>query len=106
MKTLRNILLALSILIGIGGAVAAPMPDPAADSRVAAQLQSSPSIKVVGQNIEISLPGDEARQVVVYAITGQVVKTLTVHPGVTTIELRAGYYIIKCDRLSQRVVIR
>lgn len=76
------------------------------DNRAVAQLQAAPVIKVVGQTVEISLPGDEARQLVVYAITGQVVKTLVVQPGLTTIDLKAGYYIIKCDRLSQRVVIR
>lgn len=93
--------------MGASIASAAPVPDPAgADSRASIHVQATPSIKVVGQNVEITLPGDEARQVTIYAITGQVVKSLTIHPGTTSIDLKSGYYIIKCDRMSQRVVIR
>jgi hypothetical protein len=51
--------------------------------------------------------GDEPVQVTIYALTGQVVKSLTAEPSATTyIELRAGYYIVKCDRHTQQVVVR
>lgn len=67
---------------------------------------SAPTIKVVGSQVEISLAGDSQRQVVIYALTGQIVKSMTISPGTTVIDLPAGYYIIKCDSLSKRVVIR
>lgn len=84
------------------GAYASPMPEPAA---VTIETQA-PVIKVVGQHVEITVPGDQQRQVIIYALTGQVVKSLKVNPGMNSIELPAGYYIVRCDRLSQRVVIR
>ena len=67
---------------------------------------SAPTIKVVGSQVEISLAGDSQRQVVIYALTGQIVKSMTISPGTTVIDLPSGYYIIKCDSLSKRVVIR
>lgn len=69
-------------------------------------VTNQPTVKVLPGRVEISNPGDEARQVVVYALTGQIVKTIVAQPGVTTIELPAGYYIIKCDRMSCRVVVK
>jgi hypothetical protein len=85
---------------GVGTARAMEVPG------ASVEVVSQPTVKVVGSQVEITLNGDEARQVVVYALTGQVVKTVTIQPGVTTIELPAGYYIVKCDRLSQRVIVR
>jgi hypothetical protein len=103
MKTLRISILAIAMaasMVGVGTARA--MEAPGANIEVVQQ----PTVKVVGSHVEITLNGDEPRQVVVYALTGQVVKNVTVQPGVTTIELAAGYYIVKCDRLSQRVIVR
>ena len=65
-----------------------------------------PTVKVSNGRVEITIQGDESRQVLVYALTGQLVKTVTASPGTTAIELPAGYYIVKCDRLSQRVIVR
>lgn len=70
------------------------------------ELTQQPTVRVVNGHVEVSLPGDESRQLMVYALTGQVVKNVVIQPGVTTIELPAGYYIVKCDRLSQRVIVR
>ncbi len=64
-------------------------------------------IKATPSHIEIYVPGDEPVQVTIYALTGQVVKSLTAEPSATTyVELRAGYYIVKCDRHTQQVVVR
>lgn len=65
-----------------------------------------PSVRVVSGQVEISIPGDESMQVYVYALTGQVVKHFTAQPGVSVLDLPAGYYIVKCGHLSQRVVVR
>ena len=42
----------------------------------------------------------------VYSITGQVVRTMTVKPGSERIELQKGFYIVKSDYGSQKVVVR
>ena len=67
---------------------------------------SQPQVRVIGNQVEINIPGDEDCTVTIYALTGQVVKTLNANPGITTIELQKGYYIVKCDRVSCRVVVK
>lgn len=79
-----------------------PMEPPTVQSVAVSQ----PQIKVLPGRIEISVAGDEPHQVAIYALTGQVVKTLTLTSGVTSIDLPAGYYIVKCDRVSCRVVVK
>lgn len=80
------------------------MPEPTVAERVEAAARTT--VKVVQGRVEIGIAGDESKQVYVYALTGQLVKTVTAHPGVTVLELPAGYYIVKCDGLSQRVIVR
>lgn len=84
------------------GATVYAMPEPAATTVVASQ----PQVRVLSGQIEITIPGDDSRQVQIYALTGQIVKDFVASPGVTLVDLPAGYYIIKCDRVTCRVVIR
>ncbi len=42
----------------------------------------------------------------VYSITGQVVRTLVVKPGSEKVELAKGFYIVKSDYGSHKVVVR
>lgn len=102
-KYIVTVLAALTL--GCGLAFAGPMLDPAADNQ-RIEVAQQPVVKVAGSHVEITVPGNEPRQLAVFALTGQLVKNVTVHPGTTTIELPAGYYIVKCDRLSQRVIVR
>lgn len=104
MKIIRNILIAASLLCSTAATYA--MPAGADASRQGVEMSAMPVVKVVNGQVEIHLPGDENRQVEVYALTGQRVKTVIANPGVTVIDLPAGYYIVKCDRLSQRVIVR
>lgn len=84
-------------------AVAAPVP---ADAHRMTETAQQVQLKVVNGKVEIHVLSDESRRVEVYALTGQVVKTMEAQPGVNVIDLPAGYYIVKCDRLSQRVIVR
>ena len=102
MKIFRYIVVALAVALSASAAYAVPEPVAAERAEVAAQ----PTVKVVRGHVEINLPGEESKQVYVYALTGQLVKTVTAHPGVTVLDLPAGYYIVKCDGLSQRVIVR
>lgn len=88
-----------------GGASMA-FADPAEGIGQQSVASSQPQVRVLGNHVEITVPGDEDRTVTIYALTGQVVKTLTAAPGVTTVDLPKGYYIVKCDRVSSRVVIK
>lgn len=84
------------------------MAAPAAGASGAEQRieEARPSVRVVSGQVVISIPGDESMLVYVYALTGQLVKHFTAQPGVSVLDLPAGYYIVKCGHLSQRVVVR
>ena len=102
-KHIRLIAIA-AVLASAANAVAFAIPEPSESPRV--EVAQQPTLKVAHGQVEIFLPGNEARQLTIFALTGQVVKTATIQPGNTVIELPAGYYIVKCDRLSQRVIVR
>jgi len=102
MKLTKSVLLGFFLATGVFATYAEPMPLETPQTIVAGQ----PQVRVTQGRIEITVPGDDARQVSIYALTGQIVKTFTAEPGVTTVELPAGYYIVKCDRVSCRVVVR
>lgn len=42
----------------------------------------------------------------IYSITGQVVRVLVVKPGNECVELQKGFYIVKSEYGSQKVVVR
>lgn len=98
---IKSILVSLTLCGGTFVAFAEP-------SEAVAQnfTASQPQVRVLQGQIEISVPGDEDRAVTIYTLTGQVVKSFTATPGVTTVELPKGYYIVKCDRVSCRVVVK
>lgn len=100
---IRSLILALALGFSFGSAYAEP-----AESRDISHTVGSPAaqVRVLGGRIEISIQGDEDCPVTIYALTGQVVKTLNAQPGVTVVELPKGYYIVKCDRVSTRVVVK
>lgn len=64
------------------------------------------TMKVSGHQLVITITDDAQHQVLVYALTGQLVKQLTVGSGSTSVELTPGYYIVKIDQNSQRIVVR
>lgn len=102
-RILRIVMIATAMLAVSATSFAEPAES---NESVANVAVSTPVIRVVGGHVEITLPGNESRTVVFYSLTGQIVKTLTMNPGTTQIELPTGYYIIRCERYSQRVIVR
>ena len=102
-KYIRSFVFASAIALSLGGSIATFASQPAASSQA---LTPQPSVKVTPGHIEINVPGDEPRQVAIYSLTGQVIKSFIAQPGTTSIELSAGYYIVKCERTSTRVVVK
>lgn len=103
-KNIRKIALSLTFALAVGAnTVAFANPAEAPASTI---VSSQPQVRVNHGQVEITVPGDESRQVQIYALTGQIVKSFNAAPGVTTVDLPAGYYIVKCDRVSCRVVIK
>ena len=101
-RYIKLMIVALSLCCGTA-TLNATTSDGALNQTVVA---TQPQVRVVGSRIEISVSGDDDLDVTIYALTGQVVKTLKAIPGVTTVELPKGYYIVKCDRISCRVVLK
>lgn len=66
----------------------------------------SHSVKPGAHCIVIELGGESPLVVTVFALTGQIVRQLEVEPGITRLDMPPGYYIVRVDGLSQRVVVR
>lgn len=102
-----NILSAIAIFIGLAFcpvfASAAPVEETV---EVTSDVVPEPQIRVVGQQVEIEISDDDTHQVMVYALTGQVVKNVTADHGVTLIDLPRGYYIVKVDKSAKRVIVK
>lgn len=106
-KHLLNILSAVAIVISMAGTSAAATAAARIDSSSIAA--DEPQARIVAGGVELSAPADAADAVrfMVYSITGQVIKTVTVNAGVpVTVELPAGVYIVKCDKWSHRIIVR
>lgn len=102
---MNRILRILMIATAMSAVSATSFAEPAENNESVANVAvSKPIIRVIGSHVEITLQGNESRVVVCYSLTGQIVKTLTIHPGTTQIDLPTGYYIIRCERYSQRVI--
>lgn len=99
---IKAALLSLCLTWGVTSAHAEPADDAVRQSVVAAQ----PHVRVIGGMIEVENNTDDDKTITVYALTGQVIKQFVATPGTTTLELPKGYYIVKCDRTSTRVVIK
>ncbi len=101
-KMLRYILVAA--VLSVGGAMPAYASEEIHEN-IAPETQST-SIKTGPHCIEISVTGRDGHDVTVYALTGQVVKHLIIPEGTTRIELNPGYYIVRIDGQSKRVVVK
>lgn len=107
MKTIKNILSIFVFFLAMATAQSAMATD-AAEEAYGSIEQTAPEaeVKLAGQRVEIEIADDEDHQVTVYALTGQVVKSVKATYGTTVIELPAGYYIVKVDRVAKRVIVR
>lgn len=93
--------LVLSLAVGAGTAFGGSVPaEPL-------PVESSASVKVQGTTVTVDNPTDESVDVAVFAITGTMVRHITVEPGCNAeIELSAGIYVVRAGKHSQKVAIR
>ena len=100
----RLLIICGALMCGTMAAVAENTP-----AEMSAQVadRETPTVRVVAGGVEVSINGDADRVLEVYALTGQVVKKVTIHPHhAQTVELPAGYYILRVGRSSCRVAVR
>lgn len=101
--------LIVSLVLGAMGLICFPsnaMPLPSASDEIEVIKEAIPEIKVVSGGIEVENPSDKDVTVLVYALTGQLVKQTKIESGTSRIELSAGYYIVKCASVTKRIIIK
>lgn len=77
-----------------------------ADKPVQSQVcVENATVTAVRGGVDIRIAGDKACQITFYAITGQPVKQLTVNPGVTHVDLAAGFYIVRIGSETRRIIV-
>lgn len=103
MKHLRNIFAA--VILSVIGCVAVYAENNNADPQSIA-VEAACVIRPGSHCVEISVTDDDTHEVTIYALTGQVVKQISVSDTHNVVELNPGYYIVHVDGLSKRVVVR
>lgn len=99
MKKLLFILLTMVTL--------AAVPLSATPARDSLDRVESTTVAGVSGGIELRNNTAEAQRIFIYTITGQMLRSLTIEPGQTlSVDLPAGYYIIKTPDHSRRVLVR
>ncbi len=103
MKTIRIFILSLLLCTLCGGIAFAQT---AADTTTELHRQQA-DIKVKNGAVEIYNTTDTPIEVAVFAITGTLVRQETLDSGDSvSIDLSAGYYIIKAGAVSKRVAVK
>lgn len=69
-------------------------------------MDSVPVVSVEKGYIELTVPDGEVVKFEVFSITGQLVKSVTVKSSTVKVDLPKGFYIIKCDNWTKRVMIK
>ena len=103
-KILWHITLAISLAVA-GGAPAYADDSAVQEMSIAVELPAH-QVKPGSHCIEIVIADDSNHQIAIYALTGQVVKQFSVAPGNTVVDIAPGYYIVRIDGLSKRVVVK
>lgn len=91
--------------------LAAGLQASAADASTRFEQQSvtpeASSVRIAAGHVELSANGSQPASFAIYAITGQLVKTVTVSPGTSiTVELPKGIYVVRGDNWAKQIVVR
>ena len=106
MKTNRNILSASILAIALiftSLSLSAGASGDEAESEIS--VMHAPEVNVTADGIEVDISDDDEHTVIVYALTGQIVRTETAGNGKTSIDLPRGYYIVKVDKTAKWIII-
>lgn len=74
------------------------------ESRMAERQQ--PVVSVDKGYIELTAPDSEVVKFEIFSITGQLIKSVSVKGSTAKVELPKGFYIIKCEAWTKRVMLR
>lgn len=104
-RILRHIILAIALAAaGTVSAVAAVGERPGVETEVGAQAVE---IRTGAHSVELFFADDNTHDINVFSITGQAVKSFRyAGHGSVVVDLAPGYYIIKVDNTSRRILVR
>lgn len=77
-----------------------------AKTTVENRVDRMPTVSVDKGYIELTAPDAEPVKFEIFSITGQLIKSVTVKGATTKVDLPKGFYIIKCDSWTKRVMLR
>lgn len=91
--------------------LAAGLQASAADASMRIEQQNvtpeATSVQIVAGRVELSANGSQPVNFAIYAITGQLVKTVIVPPGTSmTVDLPKGIYVVRGDNWAKQIVVR
>ncbi len=70
------------------------------------QAAAAPSVTIDGVVIEMRNPYPEPVKFQIFSITGQLIKAVIVKTAPVRLELPKGFYIVKCDNWTKRVMLK
>lgn len=71
-------------------------------------IEAQPSVRVnpEGDVIELFNPTTEPVKFEIFSITGQLIKSVVVKSVPQKVELPKGFYIVKCDNWTKRIMLK
>lgn len=99
------------ILTALMLVLAAGLQASAANASMRLEQQSvtseSSSVHIVAGHVVLSVNGSQPVNFAIYAITGQLVKAVTVSPGSSlAVDLPRGIYVVKGDNWAKQIVVK
>ncbi len=79
---------------------------PAIDNLSSEIVKNEPSVRVIPGGLELTSGSGKSCHFAIYSITGQLVKQITITDSSVTIDLPQGYYIVKCNEWSKKVIVK
>lgn len=69
-------------------------------------IENVPVVSVEKGFVELTAPDGDVVKFEIFSITGQLVKSVTVKSSTVKVDLPKGFYIIKCENWTKRVMIK
>lgn len=98
--------IALSAALTPSVSLAMPSGSPDVEAIGDAVQTPAPQVRAVDGGIELTAPDDAAKVFMIYSITGQLVKKVSVGASASrAVNLPGGCYVVKCKDWTKKVVV-
>lgn len=94
------------LLLFVTVLAAAPWQYAYASNAVEIRADRQPAVYVEKGSLELSATDSDPVKFEIFSITGQLIKSVTVKNSTVKVDLPKGFYIIKCEAWTKRVMIK